>query len=135
MMAVYIEGIKLALDQLQEAYYGSMCSGYMNVLKDDPKLSLEEYFKMSDLCVPIITFYWKEKFSQSYLDLLEDLRPTQYLIKLLEDSNKMQRELKEETLIRVQKHIQYLDDDIRFMINDLLALHYQLPLPFKDLHV
>lgn len=64
-----------------------------------------EYTEMTPICVPVIMTYLTEQSGRMLLSILESLRP-------------------EDTFI----------DDVRMMINDKLALRYQLSLPFDDLN-
>lgn len=102
----YRIGIEIAVGKLQEMYYGSMCPGYLEVLKDNEEQLFEEYMKMNKICIPVISLYQSEKFSQDLSTLLGSLQPRHSFLNGEEIP------------------------DAKEVIAQRNALRYQLPLPF-----
>lgn len=77
----YLPGIKLAIEKLEEIYYGShlfepTCPTYLEHLNDDLALLFEEYEHMYQTCLPIINFYKSYICSQHLLNIVESLSPS-----------------------------------------------------------
>ena len=74
----YIDGLYLALDTLDEIYYGSMCPGYLDILLDSPpEEHISDYEAMWKICMPVINFYRKEKCGKRLLEFLNSIAPDQ----------------------------------------------------------
>lgn len=110
MVDEYASGVKSAVSQYEERYYGSMCPGYLGTLKEDSEQLYEEYIKVRRICGPIITFYPTKEFSQRLTALLEDLKPDQIVLIAHQDSEAEDKEA----------------------VAQRNALRYQLPLPFNE---
>lgn len=77
-LADYESGIALADAALGEIYYGSMCPGWLESLREDTEALREEYEKMRDIIEPIISVYPLQTTVQGLIDILEDLCPQDY---------------------------------------------------------
>lgn len=59
--SIYERGLVLAVDGLEEGFYGGMCPGHWNRLKDDPEERREVFAEYQPLFAPIIrAFPWCE---------------------------------------------------------------------------
>lgn len=111
----YASGVESAVNQYGEKYYGFMCPGYLESLKENAEflgseVLCEEYSRMYKLCSPIIAFYPTKAFSRRLLELLFELNPSKSISTAFEDS----------------------EVEIIAQIN---ALRYQLSLPFDDIDI
>ncbi len=69
-------------EELREQYYGSFCKGWLMCLFEDEKQLMEieresvkeEYYKMKKMLVPIINTYPVNSFSESFKNILKDLK-------------------------------------------------------------
>jgi Type I restriction enzyme R protein N terminus (HSDR_N) len=77
----YVHGVELAVGQLSERYYGSMCPGALNFLRDEPEQLLAEYEQWSQVLEPVIAVFQSGKTVKRLIELLDDLR------KALEESD------------------------------------------------
>jgi hypothetical protein len=112
MKSACAKGIKLAIQELQERYYGSLCPGYLEVLVDEPERLKEEYLQMYQICMPVIVAFWPEESSKQLFDILVALQP-------------------DESLLDTER----LPTSDKTALNDILARRYQLTLPFDILDV
>jgi hypothetical protein len=115
MINEYASGVDSVVNQYDEKYYGSMCPGYLEYLKEDAEALgtealYEEYLRMYKLCSPIIAFYPTKDFSRRLRGLLEALKPA------LASDALAAYEIEDKEVIAQRN-----------------ALRYQLPLPFDDL--
>lgn len=69
----FVEAIKVAVRELQEMYYGSMCPGFLENSSTDELC--DEYSYMYQICKPIVKVYSSEQCGQELLHILESLRP------------------------------------------------------------
>jgi hypothetical protein len=75
----YVDGIYLAIRQLEDDYYGYMCRGYLSCIEDSPVALCEEYRKMYSICIPVANLYKSHNCSKIITDLLRDLHPAKEL--------------------------------------------------------
>lgn len=76
ILADYKRGISFATSTLGEIYYGSICPGCLQGLREDPELLLKEHENMLSILAPIISVY-PVATVQGLIHLLEDLKPVE----------------------------------------------------------
>jgi len=69
----YASGIEHAYSQLSEGFYGSICPGAFDYLKDEPESCRAEYEEWQPILEPIIGIYSSRKTVQGLIELLDDL--------------------------------------------------------------
>jgi hypothetical protein len=88
----YSEGVALAVQVLDELYYGSpMCPSYLSELYKDSERLCREYADLYEACAPVIATYFPNESGKTLLRLLKDLQPEQGLLieKGLPDADKI----------------------------------------------
>lgn len=70
----YISGIQSAISELNEIYYGSMCPGFLDGIRESPEILSQEYERMVQIIRPLTKVYPQQSI-QGLLDILDDLNP------------------------------------------------------------
>lgn len=112
----YVHGVELADGQLSERYYGSMCPGALNFLRDEPEQLLAEYEQWSQVLEPVIAVFQSGKTVKGLIELLDTLR------KAVAESEE-ESEPSEES-----ESSKFMDEGISRPSLDL----FTLPLPLED---
>lgn len=77
--------IEMAISELQEELYGSMCPGSLESLKDSP----EEFNQMKKICSPIIVSYHPADCSRMLMNILIDLTPKETTLVIEDKRNQL----------------------------------------------